>query len=218
MLFAAFFDALHSLRHRSLLRILLFCVITAAVTLIAFIAAVIYGLHDIALFGWHLPEWVVDTLGGIGASILAWFLFPALLPLIAGLFAERIAGIIETNDYPDSPPAIKSSFKTEFFHDLRFVVKALLLNLLCLPLYLIPGINLLTYYSLNAYLLGREFFEIAARRRIPLAHVTALRQSHTVKIMMAGLMITLAANMPMINLVAPFFAIAVMVHLSHRLT
>ena len=53
------------------------------------------------------------------------------------------------------PPA---PFWPELLHDLGFTVKALLLNILVLPLYLVPVLNLVLFYWLNGRLLGREYF------------------------------------------------------------
>ena len=43
---------------------------------------------------------------------------------------------------------------------LRLGVAAVALNLLALPLYLVPGLNIPVYLLLNGYLLGREYVEM----------------------------------------------------------
>src|SRR5690606_18771637 len=104
--------------------------------------------------------------GGLAALILAWFLFPGIMPVIVHFFDNRIAGAIERRDYPASPQPAQQPFWPEFWHDVRFALLAVGLNLLALPLYLFPPLNLLVFYGLNGYLLGREFFGMVARRHL----------------------------------------------------
>src|SRR3546814_18267334 len=65
----------------------------------------------------------------------------------------------------------------------------LILNLLVLPLYLvliwIPPLNLLLFYLLNGYLLGREYFEMVAVRRLDLAAAKRLRRAFRGQVILA---------------------------------
>ena len=47
---------------------------------------------------------------------------------------------------------------------LKFFGIVILGNLLALVLLLVPGVNLVAFFVVNGYLLGREFFEFAAMR------------------------------------------------------
>lgn len=155
--------------------------------------------------------------GSVGGVILAWFLFPGIMPLIVNFFDDRIAGTIERHDYPHLPAAREVPFWPEILHDLRFSLTAIALNILCLPLYLIPLINVVLFYLLNGYLLGREFFVMAARRHMPRQAAEQLRRQHARAVLAGGMLLAFLATMPVVNFVAPFWGVALMTHLFHRL-
>ena len=69
------------------------------------------------------------------------------------------------------------------------------------------------YLALNGYLLGREYFELVAGRRLPWSTVRALRQRTRARLWLAGAVIALLLTVPVLNLVAPVVAVAFMVHL-----
>lgn len=160
----------------------------------------------------------VPWLGSIGSALLAWFLFPGIMPVIVSFFDDRIARIIEREEYPAVASAHEPAFWPEFWHDVRFSLAAILLNILVLPLYLLPVFNLFLFYLLNGYLLGREFFVMAARRHMPAQQAEILRKRYSRPVMLAGIALALLATVPVLNLFAPFWGIAVMVHLFHKLS
>ena len=151
--------------------------------------------------------------GSVAALLLAWLLFPAVFALTLGLFAEDVVDAVEQQHYPDLPPPAGMSLGRALQTTLRFAVVAVVLNLLALPLYLIPGANLLVYLALNGYLLGREYFELVAGRRLPAALVVGLRRRVRGRLWLAGAIIAAMLMVPGFNLIAPVVAIAFMVHL-----
>ena len=86
------------------------------------------------------------------------------------------------------------------------------LNLIALPLYLVPGANIPVYLALNGYLLGREYFTLVAGQRLPLGELDQLRRGSGDG-WLAGALIALMLMIPGFNLIAPVVAIAFMVHL-----
>lgn len=173
---------------------------------------VIGWLSEGAWYASYMP-W----LGSIGATVLAWFLFPGIMPVIINFFDERIAGLIERQDYPRVAQPVQRPFWPELMHDIRFTLTAILLNILVLPLYLLPVINLFLFYLLNGYLLGREFFIMAARRHMSVEQAEAMRKRYGRTLLVAGIGLVLLATLPVLNLFAPFWGVALMVHLFHRL-
>jgi len=88
----------------------------------------------------------------------------------------------------------------------------LLLNLLALPVYLlVPGINLFLF------LLGREYFEVVALRRLDAAATRAARNRFGLRVFLGGVMIAALFSLPLVNLVAPVIATAFMVHVFEAL-
>src|SRR5687768_1946814 len=165
------------------------------------------------LFGWLSTQmgespWAATLpwLGSVGSMLFAYFLFPTIMPIIVNFFDDRIARLIEQQDYPATIATNPTPFWSEFAHDARFSALAILLNILILPVYL-----------LNGYLLGREFFIMAARRHVPVATAEDLRRRHSRRVLVAGILLAVLATLPLVNFLAPFWGIAVMVHLYHQL-
>ena len=147
----------------------------------------------------------------------SWFIFPLFLPIIISFFDDRIANSIEKRDYPDLPE-VDPPFWPTFRQDLRFTFKAIMLNLLALPLYVfLPGLNLLIYYVLNGYLLGNEFFNMAVGRHMNRPDGTRLRRKHRGKVILGGIAIAFCATVPILNLISPLWGVCLMVHLLHQL-
>jgi uncharacterized protein involved in cysteine biosynthesis len=205
--------ALRQLADPAVQRILLRCVLLALgtfVVLTGVVAALLFGL-DLTGLSWLDP--VLATAGSAVVLVLAWLLFPVTVGLILGLFAEEVVDLVERRHYPHLPKAPGMSLAAQAYTGARFLLIALPLNLIALPLYLIPGANLPVYLALNGYLLGREYFELVAGQRLPLREVARLRREQRGRLWLAGVVIALMLLIPLFNLVAPVVAIAFMVHL-----
>lgn len=171
------------------------------------------------LTGWldTLAEWAA----GIGVLFLAWLLFPAAIGLTVGLFLESVADAVEARHYPRLPPVRAQSLREAISAGIKFAAIALALNLIALPFYLVllfaPPFNLILFYALNGYLLGREYFETVALRRLDERQARALRRARGGQVFLAGVIIAFLLTVPFVNLVAPVVATAFMLHLFQRM-
>ena len=156
---------------------------------------------------------VRECLGGLAALGLTWLFFPAVVSTVVGSLLEGVARAVEARYYPHLPPARGISLATTVITTAKFLVALVVLNLLMLPLYLIPAINLFVFYVLNGYLLGREYFELVALRRSDSGRARALRKARRGPLFLAGVVIAFLLTVPGINLLAPVVATAAMVHL-----
>lgn len=204
---------LRQLADPSVQRLLLRCVLLALATFLVLIGAVAALLFWLDLTGITWLDPVLATAGSIAVLVLAWLLFPVTVSLILSLFAEDVVELVERRHYPELPSAPGMSLGAQMGTSARFLLVALPLNLLALPLYLIPGANLMIYLALNGYLLGREYFELVAGQRLPAREVTRQRRGQRGRLWLAGAAIALMLMIPVFNLVAPVVAIAFMVHL-----
>jgi CysZ protein len=194
-------------------RLLLRCVLLALATfvlLIGAVAGVLFGF-DWTGIGWLDP--VLATAGSVAALVLAWLLFPVAIGLILGLFAEDVVAAVERRYYPKLPAPPGMRLAAQVYTGARFLAVALPLNLIALPLYLVPGANVPVYLALNGYLLGREYFTLVAGQRLPLRELDQLRRRLRGRLWLAGALIALMLIIPGFNLIAPVVAIAFMVHL-----
>ncbi len=214
LVFASASRALASLRTPGLGKVLAYSVAMALALLVALIA--LMG-GTAGYFATHYTEsWLAGTLtigGVIGSGVVGWLLFPALLPVIVSVFDERIISLIETKEYPAGAHGKEAPFWPVLWHDLRFALLAVVLNLLLLPLFFIPLIGQITYYWLNGYLLGRAFFALVAQRHMPRKAAEELRKRQGGQVLLAGMLLALVASLPFGNLIAAFFGLALMVHL-----
>jgi uncharacterized protein involved in cysteine biosynthesis len=205
--------ALQQLADPPIRRVLVRCVVLALATFAFLIGAVGLGLGALDPTG---MAWLDDTLavlGSLTAVVLAWLLFPIAIAVSLGLFAEDVIEAVERRYYPDLPPAPGMSLAGSSLGAIRFALVAILLNLLVLPLYLLPGPNVIVYIALNGYLLGREYFELVAQRRLDWPGVAAMRRGARARLWAAGALIAALLAVPVINLIAPVVAICFMVHL-----
>lgn len=168
------------------------------------------------------PAWagwltlVATVLAGIGFAVGLALLVSPVTALVAGIFLDDIAEVVERTDYPDDPPGRALPALAAFVLSLKFLGVVLLGNLFALILLLVPGINIAAFFLVNGYLLGREFFEFAAMRFRPEAEAKAMRRRNAMTVFLAGLVIAGFLAIPLINLLTPLFAAAMMVHLHKK--
>ena len=162
------------------------------------------------------PSWVEKTmewLGGLALVVGSIFLIPAVSSLIAGLYVDDIAAEVERTAYPQDPPGKELATLPAIGLALKFFIVVLAVNIVALFLLLVPGINLIAFYLGNGYLLGREYFELAAMRHLPLAEARQLRKANRITVLLCGLIIAGIASIPILNLITPLFATAFMVRI-----
>jgi CysZ protein len=82
----------------------------------------------------------------------------------------------------------------------------------------IAGLGAILSFLATAWLLGREYFELAAPRFYSAAEVKALRRPHASTVFIGGMLIALFVSIPIVNLATPLFATAFMVHTNKRLS
>ncbi len=169
-------------------------------------------------------EWLRDLLVWLACLMVAvvgwfvffalfWMLFVAIVHLVSGLYIERVIAAVEARHYPDLPAARPLNTMATMDVAMRFLGALLIVNLLALPIYLIPIVGVVAFYLVNGYLLGREYFELVATRRLEPRQIDALRGANRARLLAAGLIITLLLSLPVINLVVPIVAAAAMVHM-----
>jgi CysZ protein len=164
----------------------------------------------------HWPDWIETTiqwLGGLALVVGSIFLIPPVTSLMAGLYLDEIAAKVERTDYPADPPGKEAPTLVAIGAGLKFFVVVLVVNLVALFLLLVPGVNLIAFYAGNAYLLGREYFEMVAMRHLPPETARQLRKANTTTVTLAGLVIAGLASVPILNLLTPLFATAFMVRI-----
>ena len=183
--------------------------------------ASIWGLATIVEWMGGLFDWLAGLAFFATLLVATFLMFPAVVMIVVALFLDQVATVVEQRHYPELGDPRKQPLSETLGSTVKFAAIVILLNVLVLPIYLIllliPGANLLLYYLLNGYLVGREFFELAAFRRMEPADAHRLRKSYRGRVMMAGVMLTFLMTIPIVNLLAPVLGAAFMVHVTHDL-
>ncbi|WP_349365328.1 MAG: sulfate transporter family protein [Roseitalea porphyridii] len=169
--------------------------------------------------GFALPDWtgtvglVAAIAAGIALAVGLAFLIGPVSAVIAGIFLDDVAEHIERQDYPGEPTGSPLPLGRSIVLGIKFFGVVVAGNLVALILLLVPGINLIAFLAVNAYLLGREYFQFAAMRFAGEADANALRSKYSGTVIMAGLLIAGFMAIPIVNLMTPLFGAALMVHL-----
>ncbi|MBV9905488.1 MAG: EI24 domain-containing protein, partial [Alphaproteobacteria bacterium] len=139
--------------------------------------------------------------------------------MVGSMFLERIAAKVDAQFYPNDPKAPGTPITASIGESFRLIGLALLINAALLPLDVgVPGVAEVVTVLANGWLLGREFFEMAALRHLSRKDSDRLRRAHSGKVYFAGLIIALLTAIPALDLIAPFFGAALMAHLFKRLS
>ena len=157
-------------------------------------------------------------LAGFGLFVALIYLLPAVSAIVAGYFLDDVAEVVEGKDYPADAPGRALPFGQALLYGIRFAGLSLLVNLVALLLFFIPGVNIGAFFVANAYLLGREYFELAAGRFWPPEDVARLRYEHRGTVLAAGAVVAALVLVPVLNLLVPIFGATMMVHLHKKLT
>jgi uncharacterized protein involved in cysteine biosynthesis len=169
----------------------------------------------------HVPvsilAWMLSIAASLGIIVGAIFLMPAVTALVASFFVDEIAEQVERTHYPADPPGRALPLWRAVAEGARTALLAILVYLCAVPFLLIAGFGAVIFFLATAYLLGREYFELAAMRFHPPVEAKALRRRNNTTIFVAGLFIAAFVSIPIVNLATPLFGMAFMVHMHKRL-
>lgn len=162
---------------------------------------------------------LLSGLALIGLTVASSFLMIPVAGAFVGLFLDRISGAVEARHYPDLPPARAVPLTEAATDGLRFLAIFLLANAVALVVYLVATVAApFVFWAVNGYLLGVEYFQTVAIRRLPEREARALRRRHTLTVWMLGAILAVGLSIPVLNLLVPLIGVAAFTHLYHGLT
>ncbi|MDU1694916.1 MAG: sulfate transporter family protein, partial [Bradyrhizobium sp.] len=162
--------------------------------------------------------WIISIAAGFGVVFGGIMLMPAITSLIASLFVDDVADLVEREHYPAERPGVALPFGVAIIEGLKAAGLTILVYLVALPFVFLAGAGFVIFFLATAWLLGREYFELAAMRFRPPAEAKAMRRDNAVTVFTAGLIIAAFVTIPIVNLATPLFGMAFMVHLHKRLS
>lgn len=171
----------------------------------------------------EMPTWIDNAetfagwAAGLALAVALAFLIAPVSAIIAGLFLDDVAEVVERDQYPQNPVGHPLPFWRGIVLSIRFFGIVIVGNLIAFALLLVPVVNIGAFFVINGYLIGREYFEFAALRYRSEEETKDLRRRHGLTVFLTGLVLAAFLAVPILNLLTPLFAAATMVHLHQRI-
>ena len=194
--------------------------------LIAACLLVNFGINQLLSSAWAAnmigdQSWLgaLINIGGVLFTIALsiWLMVPVTSAIIA-LFLDEVAQAVEARHYPHLPKQTATKLQDQILVGIRFLGILLLANIGALILSMIlPPLAPFVFWATNGYLMGREYFQMAAMRRMPRAQAQELFQRHQGSIWTAGILIAIPMSIPLVGLFIPILGAATFTHQFERL-
>lgn len=227
MIFTSFFKALGQIGDPRFRKVLLMGVGLTLALLIGSYAALLWVIEMLTGESTILPivgevTWVGDLLSAgsfIFMLVLSMFLMVPVASAITSMFLEEVAQAVEDKHYRHLPAARATPITEAIKDTINFLGVIIGANTLALVLYafFVPAAPFI-FLALNGYLLGMEYFQLVAMRRVGRVKAKELRKTHRMTIWTAGVLMALPLSIPIMNLVIPILGAATFTHIYHRLS
>ena len=184
------------------------------------------------LVGWFVPDtvslpWIGDVnwLDNVAswATVLLMIVLSVVLmvPVAAaftGIFLDDVAEAVEEHHYPGLTPVGHIPVMDTLRDSTSLILVTVVVNLFALILLLFVGpLAPVLFWAVNGYLLGREFFQMAAMRREGREGANRMRRRHAGQVWAAGTLMAVPLSIPLVNLLIPILGAATFTHMYHRL-
>ena len=156
----------------------------------------------------------LDSFALIGMGILSIFLMVPVASVFISFFLDQIMDAVESRHYPDVGPVRSVPFMDTMMDSLGFLGLLVVVNLLALVVYLFFPF---AFWAVNGILLGREYFQMVATRRVGRSEAKVLRKGNRGQIWLADTLMAVPLTVPVLNLVIPILGVATFTHLFHRI-
>ena len=167
---------------------------------------------------WSALAFVLSVIAGLGIVTGALFLMPVVTAFVGSFFVDEVADVVEREHYSAEPPGHALPFFRALIEGIKIALLALIVYLCALPFIFFAGLGVVILFLANAYLLSREYFELAAMRFHPPHDAKAMRKKNSTFVFLSGLIIAGFVSIPVLNLATPIFAMAFMVHVHKNLS
>ena len=196
------------------------------VLLIAACLLVNFGINQLLSSAWAAnligdQSWLgaLINIGGVLFTIALsiWLMVPVTSAIIA-LFLDEVAQAVEARHYPHLPKQAAAKLQDQILVSIRFLGFLILANIGALILSMIlPFLAPVVFWATNGYLMGREYFQMAAMRRVPRTQAQELLRRHQGAIWCAGILMAIPLTIPLVGLFIPILGAATFTHLFERL-
>lgn len=152
---------------------------------------------------------------GLVALLTPLLFFSALATFVMSFWLDDVCDVVEDRHYPGLGSARQLGWSEVLLSSSRFLLVMVAVTAAAAPFYvalLFFGLGIILNYTVNGYLLGREYFELVASRRMAADQARLLFRNNLGRVWLCGAVINLLFQIPLLNLTAPVTAAAFMVH------
>ena len=212
-MFASARKALGMIFDPAFFRVVFISILLTVILFGALFAGAEYAVAQLPTLHWHWVNVALEIVTPVLAVLLVVSLGAPVAALFASFFLDGVARSVERKYYPADPKASGAPVVSSLFLALRFTGLIVVVTLALLPFdVILPGVGSAVTLVADAWLLGREYFELTALRHMSRGAVDEMRKRHRFAILGAGLLIALLSLIPFADLIAPLFGAALMVH------
>jgi CysZ protein len=167
---------------------------------------------------WQALAWLLSIMASLGIVTGALFLMPTITAFVGSFFVDEVGEKVEREYYPAEPAGRALPFFRALLEGVKVALLTLLVYFCALPFIFFAGLGVIVLFLANSYLLGREYFELAAMRFRPPFEAKAMRKANAAYVFLCGMAIAVFVSIPVVNLATPIFAMAFMVHVHKRMS
>lgn len=226
MIFRSFFRALGQLGDPRFRRVVWLGVGLSLALLVASYAGLLLLVQSLAPDTLEIPlvgpVGGLDTLLSFGSAIfmlvLSVFLMVPVAAAFSGLFLDDVAKAVEQRHYPHLPPARRVPLADALIGSVNFFGVLVAVNLVAFVVVIWAGpFAPVLFWGVNGWLLGREYFDMAAERRMDRTAARALRRKNSLRVWAAGTLMAAPLSVPLVNLFIPVLGAATFTHIVQAL-
>ena len=224
MILSSFFKAIGQMGDPRFRRVLFLGVTLTIALLAGFYALFLTTMNEAIDGNLSLPiigevTWIGDLLGWGSLFLmlfLSMFLMVPVASAITSLFLDEVASAVEAKHFPTLPPVKSVPFYESLWDTVNFLGILIGANILAIVLYIMMSFAaIFIFWALNGFLLGREYFQIAAMRRLGREGAKQARKENFGMIWLAGCLMAVPLTVPLLNLFIPILGAATFTHLFH---
>lgn len=188
----------------------------SAVVFLSLLAGSVWAVGQVV----HQPGWLgwlAGLAGGIGAALLALWLFVPVALLIATLYIDRVAAAVDRRFYPELPVPVGAPLAVQAWDGVVLGAQVLVLQLVAVMLaIMLPGVGIVLGWLVTGWAIGRGLFVAVAMRRMGRAEARMLYATRRLSVLAPGLALAVAGSVPGLNLLVPVLGTAAMVHVLNQ--
>ncbi len=227
MILHSFFTTLSQIGDPRFRRVLLLGIALTVALLVGATAGFLWFINWLTADSFDVPligniTWFDDVLsvgGVLVMMVLSVFLMVPVASAITSMFLDEVAIAVEDRHYPHLPRVDSAPFGDALRDTINFLGVIIAANILALIVYaIVPFGSVFIFWALNGFLLGREYFTLAAMRRLGRRGAKEMRSRHSGTIWLAGVLMAIPLSVPLLNLLIPILGAATFTHLFHQIT